>query len=68
MDNYEPIHDPEDRVTEQRTVADSGPLFLTSKQKHISTLWYIANMIHYTDDYHNFLSDLNYKTTCEDPV
>jgi len=30
MDKYEPIHDPEDGGTEQRTVADSAPLFRTS--------------------------------------
>jgi len=46
MDNYEPIHDPEDGGTEQRTVADSAPLFLTSTvKKRISTLRYVANTL-----------------------
>ena len=39
MDKYEPIHDPEDGGTEQRTVADSAPLFRTSTAKtHFDTL------------------------------
>ena len=39
MDNNKPIHDPEDGGTEQRTVADSAPVFRTSKAKtHFDTL------------------------------
>jgi hypothetical protein len=36
MGNYEPIHDPENGVTEQRTVVDSAPYFFVHpQQKHI---------------------------------
>ena len=52
-------------MTQRMEVLNRGlwliqPLFFVRpKQRHISTLWYIANMIHYTDDLHNSLSELD---------
>ena len=41
MDSYEPIHDPEDGVTEQRTVADSAPLF-----SYVQAKTHFDNLVH----------------------